>query len=626
MKYSQDTLTSINDCVGSYFKEIDSKKYLSAVSNNTVENITCNMLLLLKLYPEYPQSVVYINKYFNLILANKSLVTNSYCFFLGRLRIVFTLLKLFSVLKEDQYLTAAKHFLNTDRILDYLRSPYVHNGLVNGKAGLILGLNVCHAHLSNNNFEGIRNETLNRIFQDISPSQTGISNCDSESAENHRCDMRQGSAGMIWLLSEFFEDPQSKTYLKKVLKYLVARINKDWDVSNSCWRASIKNITTYSQQKAYIIKLKKRQIAFFKESEIDHAFWTGTSGIIVSLTSYLKHIKKNHKQKSFIVNKIFAAEERIWQSITSRSNPKDLKSFFYTYLVLYKFFKKKKYLEKAHYISNLKVNAKDKLAMLLCIHNKYDLEWLNVLPSVTWVHSVSEIHTTDLPKFIIQNKYPKTSVLIGNSLPLFFPNSNFLRYPLSEYFFYYFEKSTKEQISKPSTLEFQAIRDCFKYEILKRKINTKYQNKIFLKTLEILQKQRSAKLFANPFNKLQKNKFQIPPTVSLHNFLWDWVTDDHGKPLSNLEANSGNHIVALQAKSNPKSQGEYLLTESQVILIEKFYSPTSIEDAIRRFSEEFTISSAMDVEKLDHFTENAIEYFVFNGLIMESNIVELLYL
>jgi hypothetical protein len=603
--------------IKNYLDCIDFSKYKNpSESSDFVRLITEDIFLLRRLAPFFPDALIIMKGLVEHLLENEENLPHNYSCFNGRLRAATVFAGLYNEFKNDRYLEAARKFL-PDQLLDFVNNPTIGIGLRSGKGSVVLGILLNDIIFPEPAENQRKLKMIDSYLFGFRPNESGLANFNYDNNIKPLNNLADGNAGAIWLLSQTGKKSISANEPQEmILESLVDYIDSSWNERSSTWPSYLKRINNLEDHNLFLHHYYAGDYAFFNHSSESYDFWSGPMGIIVALISYLDG--RDHHKRDHLFKQIVAAEKQFYNNCPPNAFKENAREFFYTYVTLFNYSKDQSYLQKAHGVMKMTDTYRDILAIRLCIGNDYDLTALDVLPTVgTQSLSLATGFLYNFSLKIFSQTYPRTLYLLKKHHPDFLDQKNILVTLLDNRCFKYFDEGLKTYLRSSSNATARALKDCFQFELKRRKFIQKFQNKILLKCQEISQREKANSLLSLDESKLQAKKMQLSSGLKIFKTKWNWADSEPNKMEANIVTEPSRFFVLVQPRTHLRESFDIALSDFDLVLLEMFYQPIILSEALNNFFHEFSDVSSEERERIELAAKRSIEFFVFNRILIE---------
>jgi predicted SnoaL-like aldol condensation-catalyzing enzyme len=612
MKNKQKYLDEFNNILPDYLSEIKSEK--RDINQQNFIEITNEILQLISLQTYHSEAKNTLINLCEQLHDIEKIMPYDYCLFTGRMRIIYTFLKVYESLQEEKYLAFAKSFFVKGKVIDYVTTSQNFNGLLKGRLGTFMGLLYLKKYASELELGDITDSIFDEIIKNLAIDKHGLNNFYPELHINSITNLASGNAGLIWFFTTL-SNQKSKKEIKKILESLCQSLNGQWSMKWSNWKDNYMKIASINDHFIHINQFEKGNISYFNIPKNNYEYWQGSLGICISLVNYLIQLSFKNSQ---LLDKI----ERNLKSIERKENNtyilENVKELFYLYTSLFRITNDIKYELKAYdLLKNPALKKSTKISLLLCILNDNDVEQLDILPTFNNFIYLRKDLSENIQKSLIIRYYPKTVTLLNHLDKKYF-KLHFLKNDneLSAKFFQNFETNFENCSLIKTNQHRKILKDSFKLERFKWKKVVKHQNKIFLKVQEIVQFSQANQVLNLEESDLLEKEFIVADNVYLLETKWNWFKIDKIPLDEVLKIPSSNYYGLIKIKPNNEQKTVLALSENQLIFLEIFYEKTSIKQAKVSFLDNFDIKSESERENLLVFMEDTIEQFIFNRFIV----------
>lgn len=598
-----------------YLDNFSVKKYEKLKYDEVfVSRITSDILLLNSLQKYSDTSSIFLNQLCEILVHSQNELSHNYCLFKGRMRIIYTLLKVYESQKEVKYLEYATQFFTIEKVIEYVSSRHISNGLLNGRMGVLVGIMFYRNFVQQESHRELTQYILQEIIKNITTDKAGLTNAFVDCHIAPLTNLSEGNAGMIWAFSKIQESNQSEDLLE-VTKSLVDSLNNQWKNDWSNWADNYKKITSHHQQELFLEKYQHKSFVFFNTPNNNFDFWNGTLGIILSLFQYI-NINPAYTNKT--LRKINKSLKALWESCDDNFKVGKSKELFYIYISLYKLTQKNTFkMQALSILDNLEDTDINKLPLLRCVLGAYKLDELDLVPSIHFTEKLEGNLKLMIHESLFVKSFPRTKTLIDKSDINFcnsyiFPEKNFL----NSKFVQKIEKSLHTYTASQDKNHKRLFYDCINYERAIRRHYETHKNKSILNTDYIFQNKSANNLLRLNYSELLKIEFILADTTLLLESKYDWNIIDETPELENFSTPEGKFYKLINLLPNSDKASEISISENQLILLEAFTEKVSLNEAKQIFLNHFSINSKNEKQELETFVENSFELFIFNRYII----------
>jgi hypothetical protein len=611
MENKQKYLDELTKNLPDYFNEITSEK--RGVNPQNFVEITDEILQLISLQQYHFEAKSKLLNSCEQLHDIEKIMPHDYCLFTGRMRVIYTFLKVYESLHEEKYLAFAKSFFVKGKVIDYVMTSQNFNGLLKGRLGTLMGLINFKKYAPELGLDDIIDTIFDEIIKNLVIDKYGLSNFFPESHIDSITNLASGNAGLIWFFTTLSQK-ESRKDIGKIIEYLLQSLNGQWNKKWSNWKDNSMKIASVNDHFICIEQFKNDNISFFKSPKNNHDYWEGSLGICIALVSYLiKFPSKN--------NEILGKIERTLNNIERKENDayklQNAKALFYLYTSLYGVTNDTKYELKFHeLLENPALKKLTKVSLLLCILNN-DVKELDVLPTFYSLEYLLKNLSRNIQKALIIRYYPKTITLLNHLEEKYF-ELNFFQNDngFNANFFQNFETNFRDCSLIKTHQHRKILKDSFKLEQFNRKKIARHQNKILLKVEGIVQFSQANEVLSLAELDLMEKEFVVADNVYLVETKWNWLQIDKMSLDEVLKIPASNYYGLIKVKPNNEQKSVLSLSENQLIFLEIFYDKTSVKNAKALFLTNFDIKSESERQNLLIFMDDAIEQFIFNRYIV----------
>jgi Lanthionine synthetase C-like protein len=617
MKNKQEKINELYKISQGYLIELEDLLINTGTNEQDIVQISGEILQLISLQSYHIGARV---KLINLCVKLKEVgekLPHTYCLFTGRMRIIYTFLKVYESLQEDTYLDYAKLLFVENKFRDYAITAQNNTGILKGRLGAFLGLLYLKKNIPTLEIDDTLDFTFNEIIKNLVVDKYGLLNFFQDSHKDSLTGLANGNAGLIWFFSTIIRGNSADDEIKEIIQYLLQSLDGQWNIRRSNWKDNSMQITSVNEHLLYIEQFEKGNFSFFKSPKNNYNFWEGSLGICVSLTNYLLY---SNQKENEILNKIERNLKNIEKKKGIDLTNQNVKALCYIYSSLHRITGDSNYAQKIEDLIETPILEKTtKVSLLLSVLENHDVEKLDILPNLKNLNYLHKGLLDNVKKALIVRYYPQTLNLL-NFLHKDYFESKLLQSncQLTLKFFQDFDYDLKNEFLSLDKKYVKIIKDSFVREQLNRKSVAKHSNKIFLKIQDIVQFSQADTILNLEDSALLSREFIIADDVYVKVSKWNW-SQVGSMPLDKIiEIEASSHFELIKVKPINDQKITLPFSENQLILFELFYEKISINQAKISFFNNFDIASETEYLDLTLFFDKTIESFIFNRLIVSN--------
>ena len=541
--------------------------------------------------------------------------SHNYCLFSGKMRMIFTFIKAYEVYRDESYLVYAKDLLKED-ILEYASSSSLGNGLHQGRAGLLLGVLYCRSYLKEPYIDQLIRITFDLIVDHLQLQKKGVSLFYPDRHIAPLCDLAQGNAGLLWLLLEVHKN-NSGSPLGPLISSLGKYIDSEWSTSLEMWPNYYKDIRSFDDHRLFVDKWKADHLDFFIAPEHDYSFWQGSLGIVTSLLYYNQVMSTfPGRQTKGKILKTLEKQKSSAPLTHQRTNPTPSLLAHYC---SYRLTGNRRHWQEAKHIFLNSSNPREKIGMHLS--TKGNSFYTNhIIPRITPKSTAgifSSHYLAGVRGVLINKKYRKTIELVNTLSPsLVDDNFSHINNFLNDSLYRSFRNFLRDSVFPKYPSYKKVITDCLKFETMKLTFAEAFPNKILLKTEEIVHYTTADQLLKLPKETLLQEVMHISEKVKIAIFSWNWAQHNMENIRKALDTPPDPYVILTQIRTFARETEEFALSEAQLLLIEKFYEPVSVAQALEDYYLDYEVTSEEDKAKIKSFVFDTIDFLLYNRFIV----------
>jgi hypothetical protein len=582
-----------------------------AIQNN-IPTITEDILMLISLNEKVNieiNELVYI--LCNQLIENEKRISNNYCFFTGRFRIIYTLINAHNYKNDLVSLNDISLFIKKEKLVEYFQSPYTQNGLYNGRVGILLGLLHFINYTKQESFRDLIDWTTDELIENFKVDKFGLNNFFEDRHIGTLAGFASGNAGTIWGLCQIYQS-KADMQLLVIIKAFVESLDGVWSPKMKNWKDNYHHISTSEEHNFLVNNFDDKTSNSFKKPQNNFDFLNGTIGIIISLLAYLSCSKNKDK----------SALERIENALKSlESHSSDLfisqncNSLFFIYSSLFQLTNQVEYsLKSLNLLSIPNTSPAQKYSLLNTILNNNHHDFL---PKINTNNFSATTLTKKLKLAIFQRYYAKTIALINKIDKEYLKNN--LNEKYSQIGLISIENFEKEVISiyqNPATKHRKLIKECFLFENELKKKVLKFDNKAYLKAKEIVLTSKASELLDLNSEEINKIEFVLSKEVYFNLVKWNWADENFLRYLENPKAFKGEYFIMSQIRPIKEEVSSLLITENHVLILKSFLEMTSKVNSKTTYLENFDFKSQQEMSSMEIFFEEIFEYCLYSKIIV----------